>query len=245
MQLLFDFDGILIDSSAETGFTAYRLLTGEDVRALDDLPLWYRKLFAANRCWARKAHQIVGISRWCLEQQGDDAAQLTRTEAARWLETSDNDAGTTEQRFFETRMQFVARFPEEWLSLHLPYEPLWSRVQALTSPPLILTSKNRAAVLALCEHFGLHVPAENLFSGDNFTSKATNIRTILTRLGGSAAAFLDDSLDNLLEVRSQAPAITPLLGSWGYSPEEDLERAAVEGVRVLSIDEMVALIDGL
>ncbi len=248
-MLIFDFDGVLINSLDEVTLTAYNAVTGKQVTSLADLPTALVGLFQHNRFHVQAIGDAILLMNWCLNNYRNKFEQILNPHEYEAL-ISDATASITDRtlRIYETRGQFIASDPECWLALHRPYQPLWGHLlQRRKYPFVILTNKNRDATLQLCRHFGLNIHAVDVYSGDHGASKVENMRQIQKRFADQPFYFIDDSVKNLQELENSANAgnkmIRLLLASWGYTGPRDEKIAQEYGYPVLNQKELVALLD--
>lgn len=237
--ILLDFDGVLIDSVDECVVTAYNQYTGSLCRSLSDLPAAYVPLMRRNRSRARKAGEFKRLAGWCLEQVrlGNHEAQLSE-EQFRELYDGSESFPELGKEFFSFRQRLVALNMESWCELNPPMQPIW---EWLVSHPAarftILTYKNLAAVEAICRHYGLELRKEDVFASDDGTTKAENLERIIKKHGESKQYhFIDDSIDNLIEIREieHRSNLSLYWASWGFQIEGDGARAEREKFQVLS-----------
>ena len=248
-MLIFDFDGVLINSLDEVTLTVYNTTTGKQVTALADLPAALVGLFQRNRYHVQPIGDAILLMGWCLDHYRENPAKNL---SSREYETliSSNDVSLTDRtnRIYETRSHFIARDFKCWLALHQPYQPLWGALQQHQNCPyVILTNKNHDATLRLCRRFGLAVEAADIYSGDQGLSKVDNMRQINKRFGEQIYRFADDSVKNLQEL-ANAPGlkkekIKMLLASWGYTGPGDERKAQDHGFAVISQKDLIALVD--
>lgn len=245
---VFDFDGVLIDSIDEVMISGYNAVATRQVETLSELPESFTSLFRANRCRVKNAPELVLLARWALEQMDTDSTDCTLS--ANTLTGLAADSSTTaaerEETFFSCRSKFMQRNKQGWLDLNRPFEPLWSLL--CSGDPgnvYILTYKNRAAVLELCQHFGLAVPADNIYSGDSGTGKVENFERLFSRDLAKQYHFIDDSVRNLALLQSAIPSTSNLhlyFADWGYSSCEDRGVAAELGFDSYSLHTFTDLL---
>jgi len=248
-MLIFDFDGVLINSLDEITLTAYNTATGKRVTSLADLPKALVKLFQQNRFHVQLIGDAILLMNWCLNNYHNKSKQILNAHEYKVL-ISDATASITDRtlRIYETRSQFIASGPECWLALHRPYQPLWGEL--IRHPKyvfVILTNKNRDATLRLCQHFGLGIHAADVYSGDHGTGKVDNMRQIQKRFSDQLYGFIDDSVKNLRELENflneENKMIRLLFASWGYTGPRDKKIAQECGYPVLNQKELIALLD--
>jgi hypothetical protein len=66
-MLIFDFDGVLMDSVREIAVTAYNTLTGDIVTRLNQVPPVALELFLRNRFHVQPIGDALILMKWCLE----------------------------------------------------------------------------------------------------------------------------------------------------------------------------------
>ena len=244
--LLYDFDGVMINSLDEVIITSYNVASAGLATSLAEIPPSYTNLFRINRFHLQPAGDFVLFARYCLEHQEKQAVVLSNAEFDSVLANPSDSLGDRAQQFFESRGKFMEGDKTAWLDLHRPYYPLWTKLLELNPADIvILTNKNRLAVLELCHHFGLLIPPKNIFSADGGVSKITNLQEIRTRFSATHYSFIDDSVRNLSEIKekvdnSQCPEL--LLASWGYLGPSDVEQGRAEGFTVLLQEDLVKMI---
>ena len=248
-MLIFDFDGVLINSLDEVTLTAYNAVTGTQVTSLTELPTALVGLFQHNRFHVQAIGDAILLMTWCLNNYRNQSEQILNSHEYENI-ISDAKASITDRTLliYETRSQFIANEPECWLALHQPYQPLWGElVQRPEYVFIILTNKNRDATLRLCQHFGLNIQATDVYSGDHGTSKVENMRQIQKRFAVQPFYFIDDSVKNLRELENSLNVgnkmIRLLLASWGYTGPWDEKIARQYGYPVINQNDLIVLLD--
>ena len=248
-MLIFDFDGVLINSLDEVTLTAYNTATGNRVNSLADLPTALVGLFQHNRFHVQPIGDAILLMNWCLNNYRHNSEQILKPHQYESL-LSDATVSITDRtlRIYETRSQFITGDPERWLALHRPYQPLWDELIHRPNRVLvILTNKNRDATLRLCQHFGLGIHAVDVYSGDEGTRKVENMRQIQKRYADQLYGIIDDSVKNLRELEKSLNAENKkarlLFASWGYTGPGDEKIAEEYGYPVISQKDLITLLD--
>jgi phosphoglycolate phosphatase-like HAD superfamily hydrolase len=248
-MLIFDFDGVLINSLDEVTLTAYNTVTAKQVTSLADLPTALIGLFQHNRFHVQPIGDAILLMSWCLKNYRNKSESILNPHEYEALIFGATVSITDRARqIYKNRSQFIAKDPECWLALHRPYQPLWGQlIRRRKYTFVILTNKNRDATLRLCQHFGLGIDAVNVYSGDHGTSKVENMRQIQKRFAGQPFGFIDDSVKNLRDLENSLNVgnkiIRLLLASWGYIGPGDEGIAQEYGYPVLNQKELIALLD--
>lgn len=252
MRFLFDFDGVLMNSCQEAALTAYRAVTEERVTRLSDLPAGCLRLFERNRHFFVPAGEALPLMRWCISKLDfSHDAMLTSQE---WEEVKAREVISVGERgrmFFAARNEIVAHDKAAWLPLSQPYQPIWDALKPVADGVLILTNKNRSAVLDLTEFWSLPVLPENIFAADGGMSKTDNLAKILDREKDRKWTFIDDQLTNLLKIHdfisqeAQRPNYDKfelVLAGWGYCDDNMKIATMGAGFRVLTQQEVINLV---
>jgi len=248
-MLIFDFDGILLNSVYEAGMNAYNTVTDSTATAFSELPPGCLESFVVNRFHFRPAGDSLPLMEWCLSHGLKTPERiLLEAEYAELLRNETRPLKERTIRFFEKRKVVMAKDPVAWAETNKPYQPIWSALQkAGAHRVVILTNKNIQAVLELARYFGLNLEQKNIYTGDDGTTKIENLQAIHTRFKKDRYLFVDDSLGNLKELEhefSSAPFRLELaLGAWGYLGPDDRNTAVNIGYRVLEQQDLIDLLE--
>jgi len=242
-MLIFDFDGVLMDSVREIAVTAYNMLKGTIITRLNQLPQNALDLFLRNRFHVQPIGDAPVLMKWCLKVGDSDPHKLlSPAEYDEILQQEDEPVAARTTRFFETRNRFKTKDIDAWIALNAPVQPLWRiMIDHPTEKLILLTNKNREATISLSKHFGLNISDKNVYSGDNGTTKIENMTQIMQRFRQPAYAFIDDSVKNLREIdehfNRQKKAIALIFATWGYTGPDDARMAKDYGYQVVTIEE--------
>lgn len=244
-MLIFDYDGVLLDSVREVAVTAYNMLQGTIVTRLDQLPQNTLELFLRNRFHVQPIGDAPVLMKWCLEVgESDPDKLLSPAEYQDIIQRIDEPVAARTTRFFETRNRFKTQDLDAWIALNAPVQPLWRiMVENPAENFVLLTNKNREATASLSKHFGLTISAENIYSGDHGTTKIENMTQIMQRFKRPTYSFIDDSVKNLREIdehfNQEEKAISLIFAAWGYVGPGDARTANDFGYQVVTLDEFV------
>lgn len=247
-MLIFDFDGVLVDSVREAAATGYNAVTGKTVARLDDLPPGLYDLFRRNRPVIRSAPELFTLMRWCVDHyETRPEARMTREAFEELLDAEDLPSDERADRFFAARGRFMDADRDAWLALNAPFQPLWDRLQDRGGDgPVILTNKNRDAVLEICRHFGLTASPDTIYGGDENRPKTERMTRLDERFRDRPYTFIDDALGNLVEMdrhfNREETVIRPVLARWGYLGPGDVDHARRLGYDVFDQDDLTAIL---
>ncbi len=250
-MLVFDFDGVLMDSVREVAVTAYNMLTGDTVTRLNQIPENAQKLFFRNRFHVQPIGDAPILMKWCLETgESEPDKLLSPREYDEIIKQADEPVAARTTRFFETRNRFKTKDLEAWFALNSPVQPLWRIIiENPAADILLLTNKNREATISLCNHFGLKINEKNVYSGDHGTTKIENMTQIMHRFKKQSYVFIDDSVKNLCEVdehfNKKEKTISLIFATWGYTGPDDSRMAEDYGYQLVSIEEFAKALQAI
>jgi FMN phosphatase YigB (HAD superfamily) len=248
-MLIFDFDGVLINSLDEVVLTAYNAATDSLFTSMTEIPADLVRLFKSNRFHVQPIGDAIALMNWCLKKwQQNPQKILSRKEYQTIARDSDMALTDRTHLIYDTRKRFIAKAIERWFSLHQTYQPLWDElIQRKNHPFIILTNKNHDATLRLCRHFSLNIDAKDIYSGDNGVTKIENMLRIQARFGRQQFFFIDDSLKNLQELDHHfnrgKKVLSLALAAWGFIGAEDLAMAPESGCPTFQQTDVVRLLD--
>ncbi|MDH3797730.1 MAG: hypothetical protein OES70_03800, partial [Desulfobacterales bacterium] len=75
-MLIFDFDGVLINSLDEVTLTAYNAVTGKQVTSLADLPTALVGLFQHSRFHVQAIGDAMLLMKWCLNNYRNKSKRI-------------------------------------------------------------------------------------------------------------------------------------------------------------------------
>ena len=247
-MLIYDYDGVLMDSVREVAVTAFNMLTGRTITQLDPIPPNALQLFLKNRFHIQPIGDAPILMKWCLETGDSKPDHLLNTEEYKDILKHATEPLTARTiRFFETRSRFISKDLNAWLSLNHPVQPIWEQViENHRMEPVILTNKNLEATQVQCRHYGFDISDDNIYSGDNGVTKIENMNRIMRRFNKESFTFIDDSVKNLREIdesfNTENNAVSLILATWGYTGPEDADLARRLGYRLLTIEEFKDII---
>jgi hypothetical protein len=248
-MLIFDFDGVLINSIDEVMVTAYNSVTHKNIRTMEQVPADPAALFKQNRFHVQPVGDVIPLMEWCLNNyQLFPGKLLTDAEYQEVLQNNDVPQVDRTNHFFGERRSFVENDLNAWLSFHSPYEPLWRELmQRDNSRIIFLTNKNREAVQILCDYFGLAVHKKNIYSGDSGVTKWMNLSRIHQRFQRDRYYLVDDSVKNLRELElhfnTRIPLLAPIFAVWGYTGPLNKKQALEYGYPVFRQKDLIDILD--
>ncbi len=247
-MLIFDFDGVLMDSVREVAVTAFNTLTEKTVTREEQIPGGAFALFLLNRFHVQPIGDALPLMAWCLSGCAPHPQKrLSPDEYQQIIQKTKEPIVDRTTRFFRVRKRLVKKDRRAWPALNAPIQPIWDRLRAAPSENIVLlTNKNRDAVADLCRHFELPVRKQNIYSGDHGTTKIENMQRLMERYGSTCGyGFIDDSVKNLKEIdeffNDDARKVSLYLASWGYCGPDGAARAETLGYQVLTMEDIIVI----
>ena len=248
-MLIFDFDGVLINSIDEVVLTVYNATTANLHTSLTDLPPDLVSLFKRNRFHVQPIGDAILMMQWCLKNyQSAPGKMLTPREYQGIIADTTGALNERSDRIYKYRSRFIEKDQQAWLALHRPYQPIWNKlIQSGYQPLVILTNKNKDATLRLCRFFDLKVDQNNVYPGDHGISKSQHMRRIQERFGTAEFYFIDDSVKNLKqldeEVNRDKKVLSLMFATWGYTGPDDQELAESYGYPVFHQKDLISFLE--
>ncbi len=248
-MLIFDFDGVLINSIDEVVLTTYNATTATLHTALTDLPPELVSLFKRNRFHVQPIGDAILMMQWCLNNyQSDPEKMLTPREYQSIIADAAVALKMRSDRIYKSRSRFIEKDQPAWLALHRPYQPLWNKlIQSDYQPLVILTNKNKDATLRLCRFFDLNVDENNVYPGDHGVSKSQHMRCIQERFETASFYFIDDSVKNLKQldedINRDKEVLALMFARWGYTGPDDQRLAESYGYQVFNQKSLISFFE--
>lgn len=244
-MLIFDFDGVLINSIDEVVLTSFNAASDTLHTSLTEVPSDLVRLFKHNRFHVQSIGGAIPLMIWCIDNYKSVGVKILSIDEYQAV-INKTDISLTERTnlIYETRRRFIEADEDGWFDLHQPYQPVWNElVRGQGRLNIILTNKNRDATLRLCRQFGLKVDDQHVYSGDQGASKTANMDRIMEQYGSEAICFIDDSLKNLRDLdeyyNKSAKRVSLILAEWGYSGPDDVASAINLGFKVYKQKDLI------
>lgn len=218
-ELFLDFDGVLFDSLPEAyrlGRFAYR---GIDVHEPVDEKDF--ACFSSLRFFVTNSAQYWQVFR-TIDECGVDAGMTNYRAVYAEVERSgfEYEKRDFDARFLTLRKELIAKEHNFWLSLSTPY-PFFTALRPRfigSRPPVIVTTKNREAVLENLAYVGVRGVSEKILDKADYARRGSKRGLIADYMEENCIArgiFVDDILANVQEC-AILPKLECLHAGWGY-----------------------------
>lgn len=215
--IAWDFDGVIVDSINEVLLCAH---AAADL-GLEPSPE-FKKNFLTHRYLIQQAGDFIPFAQWCNKPAGDPldfvhSAQTPKNQRSKF--------------FFETRTALIETLGAKWLELHSAFQSIKTYLDSLNEKDfVVVTHKNRDSVLRLIEYLALNLKRDRLYTGDSGLQKSEHLKQAQSDNGGRPIFFIDDSIKNLLEVKSNFSEARLYLATWGYIGPKDKDTAQANNI---------------
>lgn len=248
-MLIFDFDGVLINSIDEVVLTTYNATTANLHTDLAELPPALVSLFKRNRFHVQPIGDAILMMQWCLNNYRSAPGKLlTPQEYQDIIADTPVELKVRSDRIYKTRSRFIEKDQQAWMALHHPYQPLWNKLIRIDYRPLVIvTNKNRDATLRLCRFFDLKVDENNVYPGDHGITKSQHMLRIRERVEVELFYFIDDSVKNLKrldeDINRDRKVLSLMFATWGYTGPDDRSLAESYGYPVLHQQDLISFLE--
>jgi phosphoglycolate phosphatase-like HAD superfamily hydrolase len=240
--IVFDFDGVLLDSSRELVVTAYNLTGENSARSVKDVdPKFFQKMRSLLN-YARNGGETSTLA-MLLHQSLD--FNLTREEFNEIVASLALEGRLLQVQtdYFNARRKFINSDKEKWMALNEVNQPIWDYLcMNMQGEVTILTYKNPDAVAELCEYFGLQVGEVHAIPSG--VTKAKALVKIAQEREARTVFYVDDAYKNLCEIKNEIDHLDVryLWASWGYGYEASMAKDNCKDIQVINQDDLIEII---
>lgn len=218
--LLWDFDGVIVDSIEEcllvsyNAFLKYEMISNDFFEDVKSIPVSVREEFRKTRKYVRRAggyyilHQAMALGQKIQDRAGFEELFEDNIQAVK----------DYEDFFFSARVQLRAQRPQYWLDLHHPYAWVKDKWEGLKQffDFYVVSNKDVFSISLLLRNAGLALEEDHLFGQEFSSDKRMIIKHILdqTKVEKGRILFVDDNYYHLLDVRDLGVQL--FFATWGY-----------------------------
>ena len=143
-MLIFDFDGVLINSLDEVVLTSFNAASETLYTSLANIPPELVRLFKQNRFHVQSIGGAIPLMTWCIDNYQAIAGKvLSVDEYQAIIDQSEIFLTDRTNLIYATRRRFIDMDENAWFDLHQPYQPVWNElVRRKSRQNIILTNKN-------------------------------------------------------------------------------------------------------
>jgi len=242
-KIVFDFDGVLLDSSTEIIISGFNLNRAQLVTKLEEVDDKFRIFIQKYQYYARNAGETATLVNLAHNDPEQELSQSNFDKIVLEKKIS-NQLLELQQNYFAARRRFISTDRNSWLKLNYPCQPLWQILcQKMQNQVTILTYKNSDAVYELCNYYDLTI--KEVYSIPSGTSKAKILRELSQDV--SILHYIDDAYRNLTEIRTEISLdkINLMWATWGYGFNQIMQDESIKEIRKVEQKDLIKLIESV
>lgn len=216
--ILWDFDGVIIDSMQEcllTSYNAFLSFGNSEAQSvsLTAIPASVSEHFFKFRKYVRPAGEY-----YLMHQSLVESEDIATPEAyQRYVKLKKDKISAFQPLFFQQRNSFRQENEQEWLELHQVYPHIfgaWERLQ-MDYKFIVVSNKDKRSIKMLLDHFHLG-PVSEIYGSDFSNNKYEIIQHLIKskHLSHADVVFVDDHAGHLRDV--QPLGVKLGFANWGF-----------------------------
>ncbi len=241
--VVFDFDGVIIDSAHECFVVCQEIVKRLGWKSIDKL----EKQFLEARSFVLAAEDCYYIVRSFNDNLNIDFSNLTQEEFEKLKLKLNGDFQGFVKLFYEIRYDMQKKDIENWLKLHRLYPGVKEAFSDISKKYkiAIATTKDKKSALDLLKANGLYIKENQITGRELAHDKLTQLKILSKNLNikPEEIFFIEDMLQNLkpcLDIGCKGALV-----SWGYSNKAQQEEAKKLGIFVLKPQDLIKQIPGI
>jgi phosphoglycolate phosphatase-like HAD superfamily hydrolase len=236
--VVFDFDGVVCDSTNEcmvTSWNAWERWNNRDSfrASLKDFSNQEINTFKPLRPYVRGAGEYYILMR-SINSQDNFIKNQKDFDILRnkW----ENNINVFKSIFFKERKKLKSLSIDNWINLHEVYNDVIKVMENLNSSNklLIATLKDEASVNLILQKNGINILPKNILDQSQIKSKmdALNFFVKNKNISKKDLCFIDDNVTHLIEPKKSGYDV--FLSCWGNTVEEHKQLAIQENIQILN-----------
>lgn len=235
---VFDFDGVICDSLQEclfSSFNAYQVLKGrERMVDVEKITTPTRESFHAMRPFVRSGEDYLLIHE--LIDQGNIVQTQVDFDFFRSRKTV--KLSNFKEALYAERNRLIEKDFKKWISLNPLFPSMYEILRATDLGKVhILSTKRKEDILEILHHHEILIPEDHV-SYSTAEEKIEKLLEILSEkdLKPEESIFLEDQIEYV--IAAQQKGVRAYWAAWGYSSEEQQQRAIQANVPRLKLDQL-------
>jgi len=234
-KIIFDFDGVICDSTLEClyiAYNSYTLINSKDNTnfiEIDQIDSEFKKKFFKYRSYIKGASQFYNLIKMIKEKSNFHNIENE-------LSVSTDNNILFSKIFYEQRISLKERNIDKWFNLHdfnleiLNFLKEYSKNQNI----LIATLKDSSSVLSLLDYKGINIEQVSILDKDKIKTKLEAVKkfSINFNFDIKDAIFFDDNVYHLLPIHEEG--IETYLISWFYKNDYFIDYAKNNNIQTIT-----------
>lgn len=241
----FDFDGVICDSSYETGLRAWEVLR----TFKSNLPLqppqhimqrWHELRPILEKGW----HSVILIHEAAFTtHQLEEVTQNWEAIQQDFMNRHRISADELHKLHHGQRQFWIKHHHQEWLEQHRFYPGILDKFHELRQKhrPIIITTKAREFTMDLLQYIQIELPEQDIFTYENKTPKEQTLKQLLQQEDAKDGIhFIEDRLLTLQRILAlpELDAVQLYLAAWGYNSPQERQIARNTRIKVVHINDL-------
>jgi FMN phosphatase YigB (HAD superfamily) len=234
-KIIFDFDGVICDSTLECLYIAYNSYSiinspnNYNFIEIDQIDEGFKKKFFKYRSYIKGASQFYNLIKMIKEKSNFHNIENE-------LSVSTDNNILFSKIFYEQRISLKERNIDKWFNLHdfnleiLNFLKEYSKNQNI----LIATLKDSSSVLSLLDYKGINIEQVSILDKDKIKTKLEAVKkfSINFNFDIKDAIFFDDNVYHLLPIHEEG--IETYLISWFYKNDYFIDYAKNNNIQTIT-----------
>jgi phosphoglycolate phosphatase-like HAD superfamily hydrolase len=241
-----DFDGVICDSTVETGMTGWKAACAIWPDMNGPTPQDLIEAFRHIRPLLETGYEaILGMRLLAQGKSTGDIAADYQHLIHQLLEEGNLTVALLKQRLGATRDAWIAGNLGEWIQKNPLYPGAAAKLKALGEQQTwyVVTTKQERFVDRILSSNGIDLDPSRIYGLERNISKPEILSGLLQAHPDNKIVFIEDRLPALLSV-AKVPALQHIvlqLSLWGYNTDADKAEAARLGIRGINLDEFLVV----
>lgn len=238
-----DFDGVICDSTEETGIAGW--LAASSIWA--DMPktatLECLEKFKQVRPIIETGYEAILVMRLLHLGESVDAIYANyHAKIESLLEDAKVNVNDLKKLFGATRDAWIASDLAGWIQNNPLFPGVANKLEKLGDQWLVITTKQERFVKCILQAHGIQLPDDRIFGLDRNMSKAEVLRNLLVANPKTKVYFVEDRLPMLLNVLNEGDLaqVKLILALWGYNTAEEKLSAEQKGLTLQTLEDFLA-----
>tara|TARA_Y100000590_G_C15711837_1_gene1010527 strand:+ start:434 stop:1183 length:750 start_codon:yes stop_codon:yes gene_type:complete len=234
--IVFDFDGVVCDSTDECMVTAWNAWEKFNNRSRFRLGLEnFNKTelisFRSLRPYVRGASEY-----YVLMRSIESKINISNQNDFDYLKNKwEHDFDNFKKIFFEQRESLRKKNINYWIDLHIIFDDVIKKMKKLSNEKrlLIATLKDKKSVILILKKYGLSIGENDILDQSEITTKLEALNHFVSEkeISKEDLCFIDDNITHLIQPHQNNYKV--FLSNWGNTLNEHKEKAIKNNIKVL------------
>lgn len=237
--IIFDFDGVICDSTEEcliSGYNAWLMYRNKKgfVTKAEEIPQGLARYFRSWRGFVRTSGEYFVV--FSSYQNSEIKGESDFDERCKIYQ---KEMDAYEKLFFECRAKLQDKGINHWIGLHRIYDGIPRNFKKIMdiADVFVVTGKDKDSVTTFLKHMGIVFDESNIYGKKAACNKVAAIKKVtkVTQKKWEDIIFLDDNINHLLEPQQKGCKV--YMAGWGYHTNRQLQLARDKKISILGLKD--------